>query len=76
MDISLRKDILKMPTQNYRKYESQRKAQKGYEARVYRTIPFRLNANTEADILEKLDSVDNKRQYIISLIREDILKNG
>ena len=30
--------------------------------------------NTEADILEKLDSVDNKRQYIISLIRADISK--
>lgn len=63
-----------MPTENYKKYESQRKAQKLYEARTYRTVPIRLNLNTEADILEKLDSVDNKRQYIISLIREDISK--
>lgn len=63
-----------MPTENYKKYESQRKAQKLYEARTYRTVPIRLNLNTEADILEKLDSVDNKRQYIISLIRADISK--
>ena len=64
-----------MPSRTY-KYQSTKDGIKRYQKRVYRTIPFKVNANTEADILEKLDSVENKRQYIISLIREDISKNG
>lgn len=55
-------------------YESVKQSKKKYESAVLKTVPFRLNVNTEADILEKLDSVDNKRQYIISLIRADISK--
>ena len=38
------------------------------------SIALRNNQTTLSDILEKLDSVDNKRQYIISLIRADISK--
>lgn len=55
-------------------YESARKAQLAYEMRTYKTIPFKLNSNTEKDVLDKLDSVPNKRQYIIGLIRADISK--
>jgi len=36
--------------------------------RVY----IRLNQHTDADILEKLDSLDNVQGYIKSLIRADI----
>lgn len=34
-------------------------------------ITMKLNRNTDADIIEKLDSVDNKQGYIKQLIRED-----
>ena len=34
-------------------------------------ITMKLNRNTDADIIEKLDSVDNKQGYIKKLIRED-----
>lgn len=61
-------------TKKHWEYESVKQSKKRYEAAVMKTVPLRLNANTESDILEKLDSVDNKRQYIISLIRADISK--
>lgn len=41
-----------------------------------RMVQFNLRFSKEydADILEKLNSVPNKRQYIIGLIREDIAR--
>ena len=49
------------------KYESQDRYDKE------NTIQYRLKLNkkTDADIIEKLDSVDNKQGYIKQLIRED-----
>ena len=38
------------------------------------TVLLRLNYNTDADILEKLDQVDSKMGYIKTLIREDLKK--
>lgn len=35
-------------------------------------ITMKLNKNTDADIIEKLESVDNKQGYIKRLIREDV----
>jgi len=35
-------------------------------------VGVRLNKNTDADILEKLASVENKQGYIKQLIRADI----
>ena len=43
-----------------------------YEAKNYRQIKLSLNVNTDADVIAKLDSVGNRRGYIIALIREDI----
>lgn len=34
-------------------------------------VTMKLNKKTDADIIEKLDSVDNKQGYIKRLIRED-----
>lgn len=56
-------------------YESVQKANQRSSRKIYSQFQVRLHKDYEADILEKLDSVPNKRQYIISLIREDILKN-
>jgi hypothetical protein len=41
-----------------------------------KSVQVRLNLNTDADILAKLDAVDSKMGYIKRLIREDLKKNG
>ena len=55
-------------------YDSVKKYVNECQKQNIKTVPLRLNINTEADILEWLDQQENKRQYIISLIRADILK--
>ena len=37
---------------------------------------FKLNKNTDNDIIEYLNSLTNKQGYIKSLIREDLIKKG
>lgn len=37
-----------------------------------RMVSLRLNYKTDADIIEKLDSVESKMGYIKSLIRKDL----
>lgn len=43
-----------------------------YDKKNTRDIRLKLNKKTDADILEKLDSVENKQGYIKDLIRKDI----
>ena len=50
-------------------------AQMKYDAKATRQIRLKLNLNSDADILAKLDAVDNKQGYIKDLIRKDI-KDG
>ena len=40
------------------------------------TVPvyFRVNKNTDQDVVEWLEHIDNKRAYFLKLIREDIAK--
>lgn len=45
-----------------------------YRQENYRNLPLRVSKKYEADVLEKLDRVDNIRQYVIRLIREDIAR--
>lgn len=52
--------------------EAQKRAREKYEKTNTIQLHFKLNRNTDADILEKLDSVGNKQGYIKSLIRKDI----
>lgn len=40
-----------------------------------KSVQIRLNLNTDADILAKLDSVESKMGYIKRLIREDMARN-
>lgn len=49
--------------------------QQRYEREKTKMYTFRAIKNTEADIIEKLESVPNKAGYIKSLIRADIAKN-
>lgn len=37
-----------------------------------RMVSLRLNYNTDADIIKKLDEVDSKMGYIKELIRKDL----
>lgn len=45
-----------------------------YDRDETKVFTFRVVKNTEADIIEKLESVPNKAGYIKSLIRADIKK--
>ncbi len=47
-----------------------------WDAANTRQIKLKLNLKTDADILSKLDSVENTQGYIKGLIREDIKKGG
>lgn len=54
------------------KYDSQER----YDAENTIRFTMKLNKKTEADIIEKLNSVDKKQTYIKQLIRGDIAKDG
>ena len=52
--------------------EAQRKAVAKYDAKNTRYFAIKLNKTHDADIIKKLDEVDNKQGYIKELIRKDI----
>ena len=52
--------------------EAQKRARLKYEAEHTTQIKLKLNHKTDADIIEKLQSVDNKQGYIKELIRADM----
>lgn len=52
--------------------EQQKRAQIKYDKANTRNITFKFNLKTDADILERLDSVDNRQGYIKELIRNDM----
>lgn len=52
--------------------EAHNRAQKKYDAKATVQLHFKLNKKTDADILEKLASVENKQGYIKELIRADM----
>ena len=52
--------------------EAQKKASANYVKKMTKCVNLALNKKTDADIIEKLDSVDSKMGYIKKLIREDI----
>lgn len=54
--------------------EAKIKANNASNKRNTTTVLLRLNYNTDADILERLDLVDSKMGYIKALIREDLKK--
>lgn len=55
--------------------EAQIRAQKKYDAAnkdKYTSIRLKLNKVTDSDIIDRLESVDNKNGYIKELIRKDL----
>lgn len=52
--------------------EAQLKANAKYKAKLVTRYGFDFNRKTEADILDKLNTVRNRSGYIKALIRQDI----
>lgn len=52
--------------------EAQKRAQVKYDEAHTVQIKMKLNTKTDADIIAKLNSVENKQGYIKSLIRGDL----
>lgn len=52
--------------------EALKKAVAKYDAAHTKQIKMKLNTTTDADILDKLEKVGNKQNYIKNLIRKDI----
>ena len=55
-------------------YASQRRATAKYDKTHTKQYKFKFNIKTDADIIARLDEVDNKQRYIKRLIRQDIAK--
>lgn len=45
-----------------------------YRKRAFMRMSLDLNRNTDADIIEFLETVDNKRGFLRQLIREEIAR--
>lgn len=45
---------------------------KRWEKECLRSYTFKVNRNTDKEIIEHLEKIPNKRAYIINLIRKDI----
>ena len=54
--------------------KAQKAASAKYDASHTIQLKLKLNTKTDADILEKLNEVENKQGYIKELIRADLLK--
>lgn len=52
--------------------ESLKKAKDKYRKSKVRVVTLHLLRKQEADVIEKLDNVPSKKQYIVSLVRKDL----
>lgn len=52
--------------------EAQKRANAKYDEENTVQFKMKLNLNTDKDILDKLDTLDNKQGYVKELIRKDI----
>lgn len=52
--------------------QAQKKATAKYDAAHTKQVMLKFNLSTDADILDKLESVGNRQGYIKELIRKDI----
>ena len=55
--------------------EAQARASAKYDKENTKQIILKLNLKTDAEILQKLESVPNRQGYIKELIRQDMKKN-
>lgn len=64
----------KLTASQYRK--NQMEAQRQWRKKHAKSIALQFNIEADADILQKLEQVNNKVDYIRKLIRADIVANG
>jgi hypothetical protein len=50
--------------------------QNAYAKEKYRPFTIKLDRKEQADVIARLESVPNKAEYIVRLIRADIVANG
>ena len=55
---------------------ARKRANDKYDRSNTTQIKLKLNKNTDADILEKLNAVESKQGYIKNLIRKDLKPKG
>lgn len=55
--------------------DAQLKAGAKYDAKNTKQIHLKFNISTDADILKRLNEVENKQGYIKELIRRDMMNN-
>lgn len=53
--------------------EAQLKAIEKYDSQNTLRMSFKFNKNTDADVIQKLNTVPSKQGYIKDLIRKDIV---
>lgn len=56
--------------------EDKYKHQKNYRAKAIKQMVFDLNRETDADIIEHLETIKNRTGYIKQLIRDDMKKES
>lgn len=56
----------------YKHSKAQIKANNNYQKRSMTQLNLRLHNNNEKDIISFLKNIQNKRKYIIDLIRKDM----
>ena len=57
------------------KYESTRRAIRTYKKNI-KKISFELNRRTDGDLLEFLETIENKNGYLKKLVREDMARQS
>ena len=57
------------------KYESTRRAIRTYKKNITK-ISFELNHRTDGDLLEFLETIENKNGYLKKLVREDMARQS
>lgn len=55
--------------------EAQKRAKKKYDSLRTKQYVMRLRIGADADVIEKLDSVPSKTEFIRELVRRDIREN-
>ena len=60
---------------DYKTYRKTRDYQNAYKKEHYKMVTFKFNKQNDADIIEKIDSVENKLDYIRELVRADIKRH-
>ena len=54
--------------------EARKKADLKFKKKMMKQVNLMLHREKESDIIEFLDGVPNKREYLINLIRSDMMK--